>query len=95
MKECGFLTPLKCLILAALLPAVANYGLSQSQIRNPKSEIRDWEPLGLSGGGGMFSPAISPADPNLMMLKCDKSAATLSCGVTPNVGLAFTRPMPM
>ena len=39
---------------------------------------RDWEPLGLSGGGGMFSPAISPADPNLMMLNCDMSAAYIS-----------------
>jgi photosystem II stability/assembly factor-like uncharacterized protein len=37
-----------------------------------------WEPVGLSGGGGMFSPAISPADPNLMMLNCDMSAAYLS-----------------
>ncbi len=37
-----------------------------------------WEPVGLSGGGGMFSPAISPADRNLMMLNCDMSAAYLS-----------------
>jgi hypothetical protein len=37
-----------------------------------------WEPIGLSGGGGMFSPAISPADPNLMMLSCDMSGAYLS-----------------
>ncbi len=37
-----------------------------------------WEPVGLSGGGGMFSPAISPADSNLMMLNCDMSAAYLS-----------------
>jgi len=37
-----------------------------------------WEPLGLSGGGGMFAPAISPADPNLMMINCDMSAAYLS-----------------
>ena len=37
-----------------------------------------WEPVGLSGGGGMFTPAISPADPNLMMLNCDMSAAYLS-----------------
>ncbi len=41
-------------------------------------ERRHWEPVGLSGGGGMFSPAISPADPNLMMLNCDMSAAYLS-----------------
>ncbi len=37
-----------------------------------------WEPAGLSGGGGMFSPAISPADPNLMMINCDMSAAYIS-----------------
>jgi photosystem II stability/assembly factor-like uncharacterized protein len=37
-----------------------------------------WEPVGLSGGGGMFSPAISPADPDLMMLNCDMSAAYVS-----------------
>ena len=37
-----------------------------------------WQPLGLSGGGAMFTPAISPVDPNLMMLNCDMSAAYLS-----------------
>ena len=37
-----------------------------------------WTPVGLSGGGGMFTPAISPADPNLMMLNCDMSAAYVS-----------------
>ena len=37
-----------------------------------------WEPLGLSGGGGMFSPGISPADPSLMMINCDMSAAYIS-----------------
>lgn len=42
------------------------------------SEPISWEPVGLSGGGGMFTPAISPADPNLMMLNCDMSAAYIS-----------------
>ena len=37
-----------------------------------------WEPIGLSGGGGMFTPAISAADPNLMMLNCDMSAAYIT-----------------
>lgn len=37
-----------------------------------------WQPLGLSGGGGMFAPAISPADQDLMMLNCDMSAAYVS-----------------
>jgi len=38
----------------------------------------EWEPVGLSGGGGMFAPAISPVDPNLMMLSCDMSGAYIS-----------------
>ncbi|HLK57414.1 MAG TPA: hypothetical protein VKU00_12665, partial [Chthonomonadaceae bacterium] len=37
-----------------------------------------WEPIGLSGGGAMFTPAISPADPRRMMVNCDMSAAYLS-----------------
>ena len=37
-----------------------------------------WGPVGLSGGGGMFSPSIASADANLMMLNCDMSAAYLS-----------------
>ena len=43
-----------------------------------------WEPVGLSGGGAMFTPAISPCDGKLMMLNCDMSAAYLSTdgGVT-------------
>ena len=37
-----------------------------------------WEPIGLSGYGGMYSPAISPVDPKLMMIHCDMSGAYLS-----------------
>ncbi len=37
-----------------------------------------WEPIGLSGGGAMFTPAISPVDPRRMMLNCDMSAAYLT-----------------
>ena len=37
-----------------------------------------WEPTGLSGGGAMFSPAVSPADPKMMMVHCDMSAAYVS-----------------
>ena len=44
----------------------------------PETKANSWEPVGLSGGGGMFSPAISPAEPDLMMLNCDMSAAYLS-----------------
>lgn len=38
----------------------------------------EWEPVGLSGGGAMFAPAISAADPNLMMINCDMGAAYIS-----------------
>jgi photosystem II stability/assembly factor-like uncharacterized protein len=37
-----------------------------------------WKPIGLSGGGGMFTPAISPADPDLMMINCDMGGAYIS-----------------
>ena len=78
MRNSGSVTVLKCLGMAVLLLVMTDCGLCQSQISNVKSEMRTWEPLGLSGGGGMFSPAISPADPNLMMLNCDMSAAYIS-----------------
>ena len=61
------------LALALLLPACLGRGLAASTAPSP-----GWEPVGISGGGGMFAPAISPADPNLMMLNCDMSAAYLS-----------------
>ena len=37
-----------------------------------------WEPVGLCGGGAMFSLAISPLDPNLVMMSCDMSGAYIS-----------------
>lgn len=37
-----------------------------------------WEPVGIAGGGSMFTPAISPVDPQRMMINCDMSAAYLS-----------------
>jgi len=37
-----------------------------------------WTPVGLTGGGGMFTPAISPHDANRMMVSCDMSDAFIS-----------------
>lgn len=34
-----------------------------------------WTALGLSGGGAMFCPAISPTDPQRMLVHCDMSGA--------------------
>ena len=53
-------------LLSGLLPA------------NLPAQSAPWQPIGISGGGAMFTPAISPADPNLMMLNCDMSAAYIS-----------------
>jgi len=43
-----------------------------------RAETPNWEPVGLSGGGGMFTPAISAANPDLMFINCDMSGAYLS-----------------
>ncbi|MEI6808930.1 MAG: hypothetical protein WCN95_09410 [bacterium] len=37
-----------------------------------------WTPLGLAGGGAMYSISASPLDRNLMMLSCDMSGAYIS-----------------
>jgi photosystem II stability/assembly factor-like uncharacterized protein len=39
---------------------------------------QQWQPVGLGGSGGMFSLAVSPVDPRLMMINCDMSAAYVS-----------------
>ena len=64
----------KCFERALLMVVLTAYWQTTAQSEVPTRRIR-WEPVGLSGGGGMFTPAISPADPNLMMLNCDMSAA--------------------
>ncbi|MHC4095716.1 MAG: WD40/YVTN/BNR-like repeat-containing protein [Planctomycetota bacterium] len=63
--------------LLLLLVISACYGQKSVRSVTAVKQI-PWEPVGLSGGGGMFSPAISGAEPNLMMLNCDMSAAYIS-----------------
>jgi photosystem II stability/assembly factor-like uncharacterized protein len=63
--------------LLVLLVILVFHEEQSARPQTPSKQI-PWEPVGLSGGGGMFSPAISPADPNLMMLNCDMSAAYIS-----------------
>jgi photosystem II stability/assembly factor-like uncharacterized protein len=43
-----------------------------------RPSIAAWEPIGLSGGGAMFTPAISPVDPRLIMVNCDMSCVFIS-----------------
>jgi len=40
-----------------------------------REKMDRWESVGLSGGGGMFTPAISPHDPQLILVNCDMSCA--------------------
>ncbi len=61
-----------CIALALLL---AGNALSGQAV---KSAHGQWEPIGLSGGGAMFTPAISPVDPKRMMINCDMSAAYIT-----------------
>ena len=65
--------------LSIFLVLLISFNCRQQSVRSQTiNEKITWESVGLSGGGGMFSPAISPADPNLMMLNCDMSAAYIS-----------------
>ena len=36
--------------------------------------------LGIGGGGGMFTPAVSPHRPGLMLLSCDMSGSYRAAG---------------
>jgi photosystem II stability/assembly factor-like uncharacterized protein len=58
----------------ALLCALAVGLLARTQwLAAEPAHDNAWTSIGLSGGGGMFTPAISPADPNLLLVNCDMS----------------------
>ena len=60
-----FFQSLETLILAGFLIPCAGVADQQS----------DWMPVGISGGGAMFGPAIAPSDAHHMMVHCDMSGA--------------------
>lgn len=67
---------------AVLLYAVALCGECQALAAPPVGEddgavrkLLPWTSLGLGGGGAMFTPAISPANSNLLLLNCDMGGA--------------------
>jgi photosystem II stability/assembly factor-like uncharacterized protein len=41
----------------------------------PVGRRAEWTALGLGGGGAMYMPSISPADPRMMLLGCDMSGS--------------------
>ena len=57
------------LLFCALLP----YGLP-----NPAPRSTHWEVIGPGGGGALFSPVVSPHDPNRVAVACDMTGAYLS-----------------
>lgn len=77
MKRLAQLSLLLCLLalltLSAAVCAPDRTGSSKEVGMNASS--RAWQSIGLSGGGGMFTPAISPVNPKLMLLNCDMSGA--------------------
>ncbi len=64
----------------AVLPPVALIAATvlADEKEKPGKGATKWEAIGLSGGGAMFAPAVSPVDPKLMMVNCDMSAAYVS-----------------
>ncbi len=63
-----------CLLVGAVVFLVA----ARTQAGPAGAVDYEWQPIGISGGGGMFAPAISPIDPDLMMINCDMSGAYIS-----------------
>lgn len=58
-----------CVTIALAISALTH----SAQARQMK-----WEPVGLSGGGGLANPAISPHDPNVMMTESDMGGRYIS-----------------
>jgi len=69
--------------VASLLLGACVWGCYDPECVPREREHRDgapttsptWTSRGLSGGGAMFTPAISPADPDLILLNCDMSGS--------------------
>ena len=59
-------------------PTVGSVGsvlLVLSVLSAARAAEQPFHVLGIGGGGGMFTPAVSPHDPGLMLLSCDMSGS--------------------
>jgi hypothetical protein len=64
------------IVLACAYWGLARQGGAQELLEPTRAaahEFHSWRPVGMGGGGAMFTPAISPADPARVLLSCDMS----------------------
>ena len=66
--------PIAQWLLASLLVVPWLVGSAWGQLVSSTSAPA-WTAIGLGGGGAMYTPAISPADPKRILLGCDMSGA--------------------
>ncbi len=64
--------------LVLLLATPAVYAGAQSTTSPSASRFDAWHILGPGGGGAQFYPAVSPHDPNVVLVACDMTGAYLS-----------------
>ena len=65
------LLPLGPLFVLALAATLAAQPRTRPGRGGNDASAEPWQPIGLSGGGAMFSPAVSPHDAKLMFVSCD------------------------
>ena len=75
MRWQGQLVMLALALLACELPCLGTAQSITGIDGNETPASQGWTSLGLGGGGAMYTPAISPVDPNLILLGCDMSGA--------------------
>ena len=64
------------IVLACAYWGLARQGSAQEALEPARAaahDLRSWRPVGMGGGGAMFTSAISPADPKRILLSCDMS----------------------
>ena len=78
MKRSSLQLAVLCLLLLALF--VSHLAVSRPQNGPTYSAPRfdAWRILGPGGGGAQFFPAVSPHDPNLVLVACDMTGAYIS-----------------
>src|SRR5271157_4040042 len=78
MKRPFFQIMILCLGLMALFISRAAIPRAQGGASYSAPRLDAWRILGPGGGGAQFYPAISPLNPNLVLVACDMTGAYIS-----------------